>query len=126
MVETFGQRWAAGDYGGMYDLLTTTAQQTITRQDFIDRYTAIQAEAGLTSVILTVTGHPNLLEARVPVTLSFTSSKAGDFQDDNAIQLTKAGYNWLVEWTPSAIFSQLGDGCVDFAVESVGRGSILR
>ena len=124
VVETFGQRWAAGDYGGMYDLLTTTAQETITRQDFIDRYAAIQAEAGLTSVTLTVTDDPNL-EARVPVTLAFASSKAGDFHDDNAIQLTKAGDNWLIEWTPSAIFSQLGDGCIDFAVESVGRGSIL-
>ena len=124
VVETFGERWAAGDYGGLYDLLSTDAQATITRQDFIDRYTGIQAEAGLLSVELTLNGEPNL-EARAPVTVVFTSSKVGTIEEENLIQLAKEGDDWKIAWTPSLIFRDLGDGCVDFSAESVGRGRIL-
>ena len=109
VVETFGARWAAGDYGGLYDLLTTTAKATITRQDFIDRYTGIQEEAGLTSVKFTVTGDPNL-DATVPVKVEYTSSKVGNFEEENSVKLAKEGDSWNVEWTPSLIFNQLGDG----------------
>ena len=124
VVETFGARWAAGDYGGLYDMLTTTAKGTISRQDFIDRYAGIQAEAGLTSIKLTVTGDPNL-ESIVPVKVEYTSNKVGQFDDENGIKLTKQDDVWNVEWTPSVIFSQLNDGCIDFVAESVRRGSIL-
>ena len=60
VVETFGARWAAGDYSGLYELLTADAKASITRQDFVDRYEAIRAEAGLTAVKLTVTGDTTL------------------------------------------------------------------
>ena len=43
----------------------------------------------------------------------------------NTIHLVREGAEWHVDWTPSLIFTQLGDGCVDFMVENVRRGSIL-
>ena len=124
VVETYGARWVAGDYGGLYDLLTTDAQATISRQDFIDRYTAIQAEAGLLTVKFTVNGDFNL-QTQVPVKVEFTSSKVGSINEENSVQLAKEGDDWKVAWTPSLIFNKLGDGCVDFTAEAIRRGSIL-
>ncbi|MCC6790262.1 MAG: penicillin-binding protein 2 [Thermomicrobiales bacterium] len=124
VVRAYGERWAAGDYGGLYDLLTDEAQATIPRQDFIDRYAAIQAEAGLLTVSVTVTGEASL-DSRVPISVAFTSSKVGEIVEENSVQLAKVGDEWEIAWTPSLIFAELGDGCVDFTAESVRRGSIL-
>lgn len=124
VVQTYAERWAAGDYGGLYDLLTADAQATITRQDFVDRYVAIQEEAGLVTVAVAVTGEPSL-DSRVPITVTFTSSKVGEIEEQNSVQLAKEGDAWKVAWTPSLIFADLGDGCIDFTAESVRRGSIL-
>jgi penicillin-binding protein 2 len=124
VVRTYGERWAAGDYGGLYDLLTAEAQATIPRQEFIDRYAAIQAEAGLLTVSVEVTGEASL-DSKVPITVTFTSSKVDEIQEQNSVQLAKDGDDWRVAWTPSLIFAELGDGCIDFTAEPVRRGSIL-
>lgn len=124
VVQTYGERWAAGDYGGLYDLLTAEAQATITRQDFVDRYTAIQAEAGLLTVAVSVTGEPSL-DSIVPISVKFTSSKVGDIEEQNSVQLAKEGDTWKVAWTPSLVFAELGEDCIDFTAETVRRGSIL-
>jgi penicillin-binding protein 2 len=124
VVETYGERWGAGDFGGLYDLLTTDAKSKITRQDFIDRYNAIVAEAGLNSVKLTVTGDFDL-DTSVPVKIDYVSSKVGKISEDNKIQLAKEGDDWKIAWTPSLIFTSLNDGCVDFTADTIRRGSIL-
>lgn len=124
VVEAFGARWSMGDYSGMYDLLSTGAKELVNRQDFVDRYTAVAAEAGLTAVTLSVTGEPEL-DSVVPVTVAYRSNRVGEFDEVNGVELTKEDGDWWVEWTPSLIFSALGDGCVHFSAESVRRGSIL-
>jgi penicillin-binding protein 2 len=124
VVEAFGARWSASDYSGMYDLLSTPSKEIITRQEFVDRYDAIAAEAGLSSVTLTVTGDPSS-DGLVPVAVAYRSNRVGDFDEQNGVKLRKEDGDWWVEWTPSLIFSALGDGCVHFSAESVRRGSIL-
>ena len=113
VVDAYAARWNAGDYGGLYDLLTTQAQGTIKRQDFIDRYNAIAQEAGLTSVKMTATGDFDL-NTSVPVSIEYKSSKVGTIKQDNTVQLAKDGDDWKIAWTPSLIFTDLNDGCVDF------------
>lgn len=124
LVELYAELWAAGDYDGLYDLISTEARATITREDFVGRYEGIAAEAGLTAVRATRTGEPNL-EALVPIHVTMESRLVGPIEEDNTVQLVKEDDDWRVAWTPSLIFRNLGDGCIQFNGDEMRRGSIL-
>lgn len=124
VVTAYAERWSTGDYGGMWDLLSTDVQTVTPKQDFVDRLTAIAAEAGLTTITVEIAGQADL-QARVPVDVTFESSRVGAISESNLIPLQKEGDDWRIAWTPSLIFKDLGDGCIDFSIETVNRGSIL-
>ncbi|MGI8477403.1 MAG: penicillin-binding transpeptidase domain-containing protein, partial [Thermomicrobiales bacterium] len=122
--QQFGDRWAAGDYGGIYDLLTAGAQKAAGRQAFADRYAAIATEAGLTAVGVRATGAANL-QTQVPIRVVFTSSKVGQVTEENTVQLRREGDAWKIDWTPSLIFKNLGGDCIAYHAAAMSRGSIL-
>jgi penicillin-binding protein 2 len=124
LVEAYAAAWSAGDYDGLYEFLSDEAQVTISRSDFVDRYTAIAAEAGLTNAQVEVTGEPNL-QTQVPVRVEFQSSLVGSIIEENVIPLVKQGDSWKVAWAPSLIFRDLGEGCVEFQGQNPERGMIL-
>ncbi|HKG25170.1 MAG TPA: penicillin-binding transpeptidase domain-containing protein, partial [Thermomicrobiales bacterium] len=150
-VQLWAGRWAGGDYDGLFDLFTADAVETAAKEAYVaqhngeetgydkvspvdrrklahdyivGRYEGIRDVAGLTSVKVTVTGQPNL-DTQVPIHVELESTKVGSYAEDNVIQLRKEGDQWKVAWTPSLIFKDLGDGCIDYEVDSVKRGSIL-
>ncbi|MDQ3045654.1 MAG: hypothetical protein M3R06_10985, partial [Chloroflexota bacterium] len=124
LVEAYAAAWSAGDYDGLYDLLSDDAQASIERDDFVDRYTAIATEAGLISAQVEVTGEPTL-QTEVPVRVVFQSSLVGPITEENVVPLVKQGDSWKVAWTPSLIFRDLGEGCVEFQGQNPERGMIL-
>ena len=124
VAREWGRLWAASDYAGMYDLLGSAAKQTIDEQSFIDRYTGIATEAGLTSVSVGITGELNL-DGAVPVEVIYQSSYVGDFSQNNTIPLIRETAGWRVVWSPSLIFASLGSNCVDYFADPVVRGAIL-
>jgi len=150
VVEQWAKRWAAADYDGMFELISTESWQTLARQVyaeehgnaegfdalspeeqrqlardyFVGRYQGIAQEAGLTKVTMTPTGEPDL-ETVVPVHVVMESSKIGTYEEDNRVPLRWEADGWKVAWTPSLIFKDLDDGCIDFTVDTVKRGSIL-
>src|SRR4051794_567426 len=36
VVQAYADRWSAGDYSGLYDLLSSASQQKTTKKDFVD------------------------------------------------------------------------------------------
>lgn len=150
-VQLWADRWGAGDYDGLFALFSADAVQAAAKEAYLDqhngdetgfdkvpaatkqqlahdyvvgRYQGIADVAGLTSVKVTVTGQPNL-DTQVPIHVVMESRKVGEYAEDNVIQLRKEGDSWKVAWTPSLIFKDLGDGCIDYDVDAVKRGSIL-
>ncbi len=124
-IDEYARRWSAGDYDGLYDLLSSDVQETIERQEFIDRYVAIAERAGLTEVGIEITGEPNL-RTEVPITVTFQSTRVGEIVEENIIGLVKENGEWRVRWTPSLIFKDLGtDGCVELEITNTERGAIL-
>ncbi len=116
--------WSSGDYHALYKMISTNSRATISEQDFVDRFDAINTEAGITEVKVESTGAPDL-DLNMPIKVSYKTGTVGDFSQTNTIHLVREGAEWHVDWSPSLIFTQLGDGCVDFMVQTVRRGSIL-
>jgi penicillin-binding protein 2 len=123
-AERFVDTWSSGDYHALYQLISAESKTATTEQAFVERLEAINAEVGVTEVKVETKDGPDL-DLNVPIRVSYKTGTVGDFAQDNTIHLVREGPDWRVEWTPSLIFSQLSDGCVDFIVESVRRGSIL-
>jgi penicillin-binding protein 2 len=123
-VTAFAERWVDGDYDGLYDLLTEESQESVARQEFIDRYTGIAEEAGLTSVAVTLSGEANL-DTQVPIHVKLESSRVGTIEQDNVVQTRREGGDWKIEWTPSLIIAGLDEDCIDYTEEGAHRGSIL-
>jgi penicillin-binding protein 2 len=122
--DRFAALWTAGDYVGLYDMLSTDSKSVLAQQDFADRFGAIATEIGLVSTTVTTTGSPDL-NLQVPIDVVYETGTVGQIKEDKSIQLVREDDGWKVTWNPNLIFNKLGDGCVSFAVESVRRGSIL-
>jgi penicillin-binding protein 2 len=106
-------------------MTSPTTKNAVSEEQFVARYTDIEREAGLTKIVAKVTGDAGL-DGSVPIEVTFTSSLVGELTQKNAVHLVRGDDAWLVEWTPSLIFRQLGDtGCIDFKGELTQRGRIL-
>jgi penicillin-binding protein 2 len=117
--------WNAGDYAGMYDLASGTVRRALPLEEFAARYQGIVDRAQLSSVRAEVTGDAGD-SRRVPIRVAFESAIVGSFSEENSIPLVREDAGWRVAWTPSLIFSQLGnDGCVDVDLLPSGRGKIV-
>ncbi len=118
-------RWNARDYAGMYDLTSGTVRRTLPLEEFTSRYQGIDDRAELHSVQVELTGEAGD-SSRVPFRVTFASGIAGEFSEENTLPLVHEQDGWRVAWTPSTIFSELGnDGCVDVDRLPSGRGKIL-
>ena len=126
LTRQWAENWQAGDFGGMYALLSEEARAEIDESDFADRYRAIYERATITGVAVEVADGDVLTDASaVPFTATFTSTTLGDFSQDNELPLIRTNGRWSVDWTPSAIFDNLGDGCIDISQSPTSRGRIL-
>ncbi len=124
VAQTWAERWSAGDFAGLYELLSAESQDAISEEDFVGRYTDIGAAAGLSTVTATVSGKASP-EGQVPLEVVFESALVGKITEENVVPLVRDGDGWRVAWTPSLIFRDLDDGCIDPNVETTGRGRIL-
>jgi penicillin-binding protein 2 len=124
VASAYVQLWTNSDFTGMYQLLSTTSQQTIKEDDFTKRYQEIYAEAGETSLVATI-GNAPPDATRIPIHVVWQSGKVGEIQQDNTMTLVHEGDVWKVDWTPSMIFNNLNDGLVRWIPEVPPRGRIL-
>ena len=123
-AQAFLDAWNEGDYEGLYALANSETQSRMDRATFVERYEAIMTEAGVTKVEARLDGGSNL-DLTVPYRVTITMSTVGKLEEENTLRLVREETGWRVAWTPSLIFSDLGDGCVDFTLETTRRGSIL-
>ncbi|HEU4792549.1 MAG TPA: penicillin-binding protein 2 [Nitrolancea sp.] len=123
-AQAWADLWTAGNYAGMYEILSTPAKQRITPDDFVKRYQGIDQEAGQTGIRVTP-GEAPKDSASIPIHISRDSAKAGTLEEDNTIPTVKEGSVYRVDWTPSLIFADLGDGFVRWVPNVPPRGRIL-
>jgi penicillin-binding protein 2 len=124
IAEAYAEVWSSGDYEQMYSMLSRDARARITREAFVARYGAIAVEAGLVTVTAEIAGGQDNDEL-FPMRVTFDSSRIGEFEDQIMIPVIAENGTFVVDWTPSLIFSQLGDGFVRWSSDVPQRGRIL-
>ncbi|MEO8456331.1 MAG: penicillin-binding transpeptidase domain-containing protein [Chloroflexota bacterium] len=139
-AERWLELWKDGKYDEMYSLVSAKAAAGITKQDFVDRYTAIYDEARLTGFDYEIrTSAKSATQVEFKVT--FHSSFFDDWPEVNTIPLVQDSAvaasstgtpapnltdDWKVDWTPSLFFKGIaGDDLVHFFTKVPKRGTIF-
>ncbi len=113
-AETYLAAWESEDYAAMYQLLSSTAQQEMTEEEFAWVHQSIMEEATVTSFELELV---NLVEgdgeAQADFSLTLHTVLLGTPQLQNRLPLVWEDVGWRVDWSPEVIFPSLsGDNLV--------------
>lgn len=124
LLELYLGLWHDGLYSEMYDLISTTSQGRISRQDFVQRYKDIADMAGITSVegfLDTADGAATLQS----FTTVFDTQLFGEIREKKVATFVQED-RWRVDWTPAMIFKDLSGPNRIFLFQDVPkRGAIL-
>lgn len=115
--------WQAGDYTGMYNLLSSQARKACAEEVFITRHRNISEGIGLTKLKL---ADVNWLEGRIKYSLEFSTSTAGEFRQDYSLEMVEEEGGWRLHWDHCHIFPGLtSQRVVRVKREMPKRGDIL-
>ncbi|MBN1310621.1 MAG: hypothetical protein JXB30_04310 [Anaerolineae bacterium] len=129
VAQTFLNAWMAGDYAGMYSLLSPNSQATNTLEEFTDTYTStaaamtlIDLEAVPRSAFSESTGTSAFFAFEV----TYNTQVLGPIElKDQRMSLVFADGRWGVVWSPSLIFPELASSnTLQLEVETPERANI--
>jgi len=129
VAEEFLGLWQEGRYSEMYNLLASSAQAEISREDFVARYQAIAEEATISGVSYLFQPSPDPEATELPFSVTISTAFFGDIGQMNTMKLVKEGESsqerWRILWSPSLIFRELtGSSLVHFFTDVPQRGAI--
>lgn len=110
-VSAYLNAWDAGDYAGMYGMLTTLSQGAISLEDFEARYRNVDVEANLFkiehSLLQSLT---NPASAEVAYQLVLHSAIIGEIPRETQMKLSLESGEWRVNWADELILPELAGG----------------
>lgn len=126
VAQAYLAAWHAGDFAAMYALLTPPSQQSLTLENFRARYLQAMNEATVTEV---ATQLQSLLhdgpQASAIFQTTWQTTLFGVIEADNQMRLQFIDERWGVEWQPTLVLPQLGQGVsLAFLSEQPARGNI--
>ncbi|HEV7662912.1 MAG TPA: penicillin-binding transpeptidase domain-containing protein, partial [Chloroflexota bacterium] len=127
----FFAAWQQAQFGAMYDLLSSGAQATTSRDVFVRRYTNIRNGIGETKLIVQPSPPPaesdaTATQSQVPFEVTRSLPIFGDLSESNVLPLVQEDGIWKVAWQPGLIFSGLtATSTVRVAPDVAARGRIL-
>lgn len=126
VVQAYLTAWHTGNYDTMYRLLTPESQQRLSQAQFQERYQRVLTTATVEQVDTQIQSllH-NFDQAAATFKATWQTSLFGPIQADNQLQLRFVDGRWAVEWQPTLILPQLGEGVtLTFLSEQPTRGDI--
>ncbi len=117
---TFLEAWQAGDYAGMYSLLSPLSQDANSPSDFQARYEAVARGATLTRIeahVLSVLKNGLSAQALYEVTLH--TAVMGALTRKIEMPLVYTDNRWAVSWSDGLILPELAEGAtvhIEFSV----------
>ena len=108
---TFLEAWRAGDYAGMYSLLSPLSQDAINETDFQARYESVAHAGTITSVesrVLSVLNNGRTAQALYEVNLH--TAIVGTLTRKIEMPLVYSENRWAVSWSDGLILPELAGG----------------
>jgi penicillin-binding protein 2 len=127
VANAFLSAWMAGDYAGMYSLLSPNSQLEYSLEEFTDTYattagtmTQVGVEAAPLSALQS-TG----TTAQLVFHVKYTTHALGEIEQETTMNLVFDDERWGVAWTPALIFPELAGGnTLQLEVETPARANI--
>ncbi|WP_428910065.1 penicillin-binding transpeptidase domain-containing protein [Niallia sp. Krafla_26] len=124
--------WNDKKFEEMYDYLTSNAQQSISKEDFVSRYEKIYGDLEIQDLEIIFEKPEEEKDLEETVSYPFSASMesvAGKIKFDHSATLTKETKNdeenWYLDWDTTYIFPQLGEGDkIGLSTTSAKRGEI--
>ena len=123
VARAYAAAWAKGDYQAMWALLSEESRARAGEDGFIKRLPRIADEMTLTSLEATTglavhpaaaNGSPDPRRAKAPMSVTFHTTRVGDFKRDTFLSLVMVGEkdkaSWKIDWSPEAILPRLVPG----------------
>lgn len=126
IVQAYLDAWRSGNYEAMYYLLTPESQMRLSQADFYNHYHRAQTTATVQQI---ETRLQSLLHDGPQAAATFGSvwqtSLFGSIEANNQMHLKFAEGRWGVEWQPTLVLPQLGEGVIlTFLSEQPARGNV--
>ena len=110
--------WKDQKFAEMYDYLSTTAQATVSKEDFVSRYEKIYSDLGIQDLTISfVEPEEEEKDKENSIHYPFSASMesvAGKIEFDHSATLIKEtkndNENWYMDWDTTYIFPKLGEG----------------
>jgi penicillin-binding protein 2 len=111
VARRFLDAWQRSDYAAMYAMLSSRAQTVVTREEFEQRYQAIEAEASIYefSTNLVATGLLDPAHAAADFDVFYKTRLAGDLEFRPRLLFVLENDQWRLDWTPATIIPALAD-----------------
>jgi penicillin-binding protein 2 len=125
IAEGWAQLWEAEDYRGMYELTSQESRSIVSRDEFVERYEGIAEELAQTEIdVEVVDGIEDALRFTLHVTRD--SARVGEFEEEILLPMVQeAEGRPRIDWSPSLILNDLGDGFVRWRSDIPQRGRVL-
>jgi penicillin-binding protein 2 len=108
---TFLSAWQAGDYAGMYSLLSPLSQAAVSFGDFQARYADVAKTSTLTSLDTKIlSALKDGANAHVHFSVTLHTTAVGEIARDIDMPLVYTGGRWSVSWTDGLILPELAGG----------------
>lgn len=108
-VDLFLDAWEAGDYAGMYAMLSPLSQDSLPQEEFAERYQEVEGTASINGIeheIVSSLVNPQAAQVRYRLTLH--SGVVGDITRESWVDLKRFEGEWRIAWRDQAILPELG------------------
>lgn len=110
-TQEFLDKWKAGDYAGMYAMLTPTSRDAISQDQFVKLYTETAENLTLKDMETTILSSlTNTQSAKLGYAVTFHTNLAGDLQRQMEMNLQMINGNWSVAWDDGMIMPEMKGG----------------
>lgn len=125
--------WNGQKFEEMYGYLSKSAQKTVTKEEFVDRYNKIYQDLEIDKLDVQFNQPEEEKKAKEQASFPFSASMesvAGPIEFDHTAYLVKEerddSENWYLDWDTTYIFPELGAGDkISFKTTQAARGDIL-
>ena len=126
-VQTFFERWAAGDFAAMYDQLSPKSREMFTADQFTSEYQNAASQMTLDTLEASITTVDQQgTTAIITYDVTFQTNFFGEIVDTGRVmRLVTTPDGWRIAWSRMDIFDRLAAGArLERRANAPGRGNI--